>query len=130
MVEFLLMFSFVIAIFTIAFGLYANWIDEANQLRNSAEATRICLQLANHIDSMATMTGNSTNLLALPDQIYYQNYSIYVASSNRIVKVDYGTGGIGCNILTNRITNSSGAILFMVQNNATISATDGVLVVQ
>lgn len=123
------MFIVVLFIFTISIFIYGLNISEANDMKDKLEATRICLQAASSISSFASLNGNSTHVLNLPEYLNYKNYTIWVNSDQKIIKVDYEETGVGCELHIANITDSNGSTFFQLQKNATLRNNNWVVTV-
>ena len=128
--EFMIMFSLIIILFTISVAIYFTNVQEAKQIDDHLEATKICIQVSSILNSFAAMEGNSTYTFNLPVHLNYKNYSVWVSSQNRIIKINYDSKGVGCNLHTSNITNSTGAILFEIQKNAILKNNEGVVTIE
>ena len=123
--EFLINFSLVLVILVISVFIYSDFMDNSVKINKQLEANKICVQTASTINSMAALGGNSTYVLQLPDDVDYNEYSIWISSYGKAINVDYGTGSAGCSLQTGAIRNSTGAQLFRLEKNATLTANEG-----
>ncbi|MCX8175267.1 MAG: hypothetical protein N3E51_03620 [Candidatus Micrarchaeota archaeon] len=126
-IEFLVMSGIVLLAFSAALSAYFLLSSEAEAKQDALEANAVCLDVSASINSLASLRGNASHSFALPRQINGKNYTIYVSSASRLVKVDYGYGGVGCRLATSAISNSTGAGLFVLRRNATIAASNGLV---
>lgn len=133
--EFLAMVGLGIGLFAVSALIYAAYLDEAGKARSYFEAQTVCLRIASEIGSLASIGGNTSYSLDLPEYINGQNYSAWLVSSpalNRsLAKVNYNysgnIAGAGCRLPYANITNSSGSATFPLARNATIISYYGVL---
>lgn len=128
--EFLVMFSIVILVFVGAVILYAMNMREVDTLKNRLDAKKICIQASSALTSFSSAGINSTMVLALPEYLNYQNYTIWVNGPENTVAVNYEIGGLGCSMPISAIQNSSGATFFKINKTSIIRNVGGVLTVE
>ena len=128
--EFLIMFSFMLLLLAVSVFIYFLNLQEANQIKDTLEATQICLQVSSSISSFASLGGNSTYNFNLSDTLNGKNYTIRIASNASLVRIDYDVAGVGCRLRTTNLTNSSASTLFELRKNATIRNNGGALRVE
>ena len=128
-VEFMVVISLMLLLFGLVLGLYIMQIEEADSVAGTLGANEVCLSVSSTLSSFAALGGNSTYQMDLNDNIAGSDYEVWVNSGLRVVKVNFGSAGISCPLQTNQITNSSGATLFKLEKNASITNHGEVLVV-
>lgn len=124
------MVSLMLLVFILSIFIYVLFVQEADQIKNHLEANQRCMQVSSSISSFASLRGNSTYTFNLSDTLNGKNYTVRVASNASIVRIDYDSAGVGCSFQTTNITHSTGATLFVLEKNATITNNGGVLTVE
>lgn len=117
----------MLVLFFLSMVLYFTNVSEGSVVRARLEATELCLEAASTLGSFAALGGNSSYTLALPEGEGQENYTIWVNSGEKKVKVDYGTGGVACDLHIGNITNSTGGTLFRLEKNASLRNENGVV---
>lgn len=123
------MLALLLIVFFISMSIYISNSAQTAQLSDKLEANALCLQVANSLNSLSAVSGESIYAFNLPKKISSKNYSVYVASESRAVRVDYNGSGVGCRIHVLNVTNSTGASFFELEKNASVTGSGGVLVV-
>ena len=126
--EFMVMFAMVLLVFAFSVYVYSLFMDQGVAIKTNLEAHRICNQVASSISSLSMLGGNATYTFALPAQVNYNSYTIYIAANHRYISVDYGTANAGCYFRTTAITNSTNSTFFVLQPNARIVSNRGVMI--
>ena len=129
-IEFMIMLVAMMAAFALAYAIYSDLAQNAETQRDAMEANAICLRVSSVLGSLSTLPGNSSYGFDLPSKLNGKNYTVMVASAYRLVKVEYGTSGMGCHMQLANITNSTGARSFVLSMNATVSSNGGNLIVR
>jgi len=127
--EFLIMFLIVLLLFSISLAIYFMYSSESISLAKYTRATSLCQQVASSLNSFASLGGNSSFKFDLPNNLNYKNYSVWIVGNKKLVKINYESNGVGCNLHTSNITNSSGATFFELSKNATVRNYNGVLII-
>lgn len=105
-------------------------VREANSFAKTLEAQKICMQVSSSITSFASLGGNSTFTFNLPKYIDYENYTIWIVSEHKLVRVDFEDAGVGCKFQTTNISHVNGSVFFQLEKNATLKNYNGVLIVE
>jgi len=127
--EFLAMFTLVLILFGISLAIYFAYFNESRSLSDYTQATSLCFQVASSLNSFVSLEGNSSFKFDLPIYLNYKNYSIWIVGTSKLVKIDYESKGVGCDLLTPNITNSSGSAFFQLSKTATVRNYNGVLII-
>lgn len=128
--EFLVMVSLMILILIVSVSIYSLFVEQGTQIKENLEATQRCLQVSSSINSFASLRGNSSYTFNISNTLNGNNYTIRMAAVSSQVRIDYGSRGISCSLETTNITNSSGAAIFVIEKNATIRNSNGVLKIE
>ncbi len=120
----------LLMLFSLSLILYFMNIREGNVVRENLEATELCLETSSVLGGFAALGGNSTYTLNLSQNEAYKNYSIWVNSAQKKIKVNYGELGVACSMQFSNFTNSSGGTFFLLQKNATLRNENGVVWVE
>jgi hypothetical protein len=117
----------ILLLFAFSLVAYVNEMEEAARLHDAMEASRICMLISSPISALAAGSGNANAslTLSLPPYLNGKNYTAYVAAQSGLVKIDYGTAGVGCGLPRANVTNSSSATLFRVNKTSQIRAANG-----
>jgi len=127
-IEFMVSTFLVLLLFGIAVWIYGTSMEEANALRSSMEANRICAQVSATLSSLASSGGATAYRFSLPAKVNGENYTVYVVSARNLVKVDFANrAGVGCGLPSMNITNSTGASFFALGKSAYANSSNGVV---
>ena len=129
-VEFLLMLAAIFVAFALAYVLYSDLVLTASSQRDSLEANALCLRVSSTLGSLSSLPGNSSYRFDLPRKLNGKDYTVRIASAYHLVKIDYGTAGMGCRLQLRNVTNSTGSQAFILSRNATATSAGGNVIVQ
>lgn len=125
--EFLVMCGLMLMLFSISLLLYFMNLEEGNVAKGKLEATQLCLETASTLGAFASLGGNSTYTLNLSQGEPYKNYTIWINSLQKVVKVNYEESGVACRLPFSNFTDSNGSTLFMLEKNASLRNEYGVV---
>jgi hypothetical protein len=128
--EFLVMFGFLLILFTAAVFLYFSNVAEGNKVDNRLAALKLCLEVSSAVSSAESMGDGVTYSFTLPPHLNYRDYGVWVKSDDRLVIVDYETdgereAGASCSLHAYGITNSTGSTFFRLAENSSITKNGG-----
>lgn len=127
--EFLIVIALVLLLFSITSAVYFMNMRHAGEIKKTLEATELCLRVSSTISSFTAIGGNSTYRFSLPEQLDYGEYDVWIAAGSGAVRVDYGSAGTSCMLSTRSLSHSNGSTLFMLEKNATMHGSSGVLTI-
>ncbi|MDD5022952.1 MAG: hypothetical protein PHU63_02175 [Candidatus ainarchaeum sp.] len=128
--EFLIMFSFVILLFSLILGIYFMNLETADKIKSSLEAKKICYGVSSTLNSFSALGENSTYIFDLPYALNSEEYEIWIFGENRLVKINYLEQGIGCPLHFSNIQNGAGESDFEMEKNSTVFNYGGSIIVQ
>ncbi|MCL6088615.1 MAG: hypothetical protein M1530_00425 [Candidatus Marsarchaeota archaeon] len=125
--EFMVMLFAIVLLVSIAAGIAAMNLSEADAVNDRLAAQKLCGQVSATFASLAANGANGSYAFNLTPSLNGKNYAIYVSSGASLVKVDYnasglgGAGGVGCATAKFNAANSANASFFVLQPNASVS---------
>jgi hypothetical protein len=125
--EFLVVSALMLMMFSISVLLYFMNLHEGNVAKEKLEATQLCLETSSILGAFASLGGNSTYTLNLSQSEPYKNYTVWINSLQKIVKVNYGEYGVACRLHFANFTDGNGSTFFMLEKNATLQNEYGVV---
>ena len=128
--EFLVVSALMLMLFSTSILLYFMNLNEGNVARQKLEATQLCLEASSTLGAFASLGGDSTYTLNLSQAEPYKNYTVWINSLQKIIKVNYGEYGVACRLHFSNITDSNGSTFFMLEKNATLRNDYGVVHVE
>jgi len=121
--EFLVMSSFLILMFGISIGAYANSMSGTSEIGRKVDARAICLRIASAISAVASAGDGSAVVIELPYYIGDKNYVINFYPSDQRVAIRYYDGSQSCFTQTNNFTDTmtSNRTLIIKNNNGSVT---------
>jgi hypothetical protein len=128
--EFLIVSALMLMLFSTSLLLYFMNLHEGSVVKERLEATQLCLETASTLGAFASLGGNSTYTLNLSQSEIYKNYTVWINSEQKVVKVNYGEFGVSCRLPFSNFTNSNGSRIFALEKNASLRNEYGVVYIE
>lgn len=127
--ETLLVISLVIVVLVFAFVSYISKGSEVDFTQKHLEAQKICFEIKNIINQVASDGFGSAVKFNLPKKLITSDYNASIDSNNKIVTILWDKNSFSCSFFTQNVTNSTHNQFFLNKTSVAKNS-DGVVVIK
>jgi len=109
-IETLMIATILILLLVFSLISYVNRNNEISSVKEYLEAKKICRNVQNTINQLASNSYGASVKLTIPDKLETLNYSLSVYAQDKLILISWKNTSTSCSLLTQNVTNATGYV--------------------